>query len=303
MIAKIQGWLVRLWLLWVAGCTALAWTLDAAWAWWLVLLPTLVFLAVMALECALMHALNRRDPAARASLAQVLRAWAQELWAATVVFGWRQPFRAERHPDWLPEVPTGRVGVVLVHGYMCNRALWQPWLPRLRAQGHAHVALSLEPPLASIDSYAAQVEAAVRRVEQATGRAPVLVCHSMGGLVARAWLRAVPDADRRVARVITLGTPHAGTWLARWSGTPNGRQMRVDSAWLQAMSAAEPPERAARFDCWFSNCDNIVFPASTAVLAGARVHACHGLPHVQMALDEGVIAACLAQIAEADRAG
>ena len=36
----------------------------------------------------------------------------------------------------------------------------------------------------------AAIEEAVNRVSAATGRAPIQVCHSMGGLAARAWLRA-----------------------------------------------------------------------------------------------------------------
>eukprot|EP01035_Chromulina_nebulosa_P009829 gene9830-13259_t len=56
--------------------------------------------------------------------------------------------------------------------------------------------------------------------------APVLLCHSMGGLAVRAWLRA-HQADGRVHRVLTLGTPHGGTWLGRFSHAPPWRQMRM----------------------------------------------------------------------------
>ena len=65
-----------------------------------------------------------------------------------LLFGWRQPFRHAACPDWLPAPPAGGApgrGVVLVHGFMCNRGIWNPWMRRLRARGHAHVAVTLEP--------------------------------------------------------------------------------------------------------------------------------------------------------------
>lgn len=42
-------------------------------------------------------------------------------------------------------------GVVLVHGFMCNRGLWLPWFIPLQARGHAYVAVNLEPVMGSID--------------------------------------------------------------------------------------------------------------------------------------------------------
>jgi triacylglycerol esterase/lipase EstA (alpha/beta hydrolase family) len=55
-----------------------------------------------------------------------------------------------------------------------------------------------------------QVDKAVADLRQRTGAAQVaLVCHSMGGLVARAYLRAY--GDEAVACVVTLGSPHRGT--------------------------------------------------------------------------------------------
>jgi hypothetical protein len=45
----------------------------------------------------------------------------------------------------------------------------------------------------------------------------------------------------------------------------------------------EPPQRAALFTCYHSACDNIVFPASSAVLPGARRVLLRGVAHVDMA--------------------
>ena len=65
------------------------------------------------------------------------------------------------------------------------------------------------------------IESAVRRVTSKTGRSPVVIAHSMGGLAVRSWL-ARQSADARVQRVFTMGSPHRGTWLARFSAMKNG---------------------------------------------------------------------------------
>ncbi|MCE1194857.1 MAG: alpha/beta fold hydrolase [Acidovorax sp.] len=295
MIARWQRAFVLFTLAAMAGWLAWQWPQSPGRAVLGAALPLGIYLLVMALEFALMHAANRRDTAPRARLPQVLAAWWAEVRTGLAVFCWRQPFRHRALPDWLPAQPTGRRGVVLVHGFMCNRGLWLPWLPLLRERGHAHVAVNLEPAMGSIDAYAGIIENAVRQVTAATGQPPVLLCHSMGGLAVRAWLRA-HQADGRVHRVLTLGTPHGGTWLGRFSRAVNGRQMSLAGDWVVALQRAEPAGRAALFTCWYSNCDNIVFPATTAALAGAEHRFVEGVAHVQMAFDPGVVGACLEEI-------
>jgi len=236
---------------------------------------------VLALEFVLMHCASRADPTPRPRVRRLVRAWWGEVVQATRVFGWRQPFAWRREPDqWQGRDPS-RPGIVFVHGFMCNRGFWAPWLREARARGHACAAVNLEPMDCSIDDYVAIIERAVTRMAETTGRAPVLVCHSMGGLAARAWLRQCGD-PARLAHVVTIGTPHAGTWLARFSRRVNGLQMRVGCDWLQRLG---PSEAAAtgRFTCWFSNCDNIVFPPSTATLPGADNRFLPGIAHVDMA--------------------
>lgn len=298
MIARMQqAWVVAAvlgllwWCLW-------AWPRSPVLAGAGLALPWLGLMLVMGSQFAWMHRANQRDPAPRARAGQVWRAWWIEMGVALRVFGWRQPFRSHVQPDWLPQDRPGPQprGVVLVPGFQCNRAVWLPWFAPLRAGGHAYAAVNLEPAFGSIDLYAPLIDAAVQRVTAATGRAPVLVCHSMGGLAARAWLRAY-QSDARVHRVITLGTPHGGTLLAELGHAHNGQQMRWASAWLTALQRSESAARAQLFTCWYSNCDNIVFPASTAVLAGSAPRFIAGVAHVQMALHPHVMDACLQELA------
>jgi len=303
MIARLQ----RMMLL----CGALL--MAGAWAWWWPQSPwalaafLLGLLALnplaLGLEFMLMAWVNRRDPAPRASWRQVLRAWVTEVRASSRVFGLWQPFQADALGDRLPpDGQPGQRGVLLIHGYFCNRGVWTPWVQHFTAAGRPFMALTLEPPFGSIDTYAAQVERAVTVLTETTGRAPIIVAHSMGGLVVRAWWRARAGAGQaaRVHHVITLGTPHQGTWLARWAHTVNGRQMRLASPWLQALAAQEPPQRAAAFSCFYSNCDNIVFPAHTATLPGAQAHFVPGVPHVALVTDPGVRAQVLSLLSALD---
>ncbi len=239
---------------------------------------------VLALEFVWLARANRDDPAPPPSKAQLLLAWWREARSAPVVFCWRQPFRSRRWPDRLgaAEAAPNQRGVLLVHGFVCNRGLWNPWLERLTRQNVPYVAVNLEPVFGAIDRYVEVIEAGMARLEAATGCAPIVVAHSMGGLALRRWW-VEPGNDRRVHHAITIGTPHHGTWLARFGMTPNARQMRRNSRWIEALAEREPSGRSARFTCFYGHCDNIVFPASTATLPGARNVHLEGTPHVHMA--------------------
>jgi len=283
MIARLQKLIVFVALL-VAG----AW--GAYWAGqgrpWVAALGVLavasVHALVLGLEFLLLRRVHRDDPTPRASAFALAKAWWGEVLTAPVVFCWRQPFRSRVHPDHLPAHAKGRRGLLLVHGFVCNRGIWNPWLARLQARDVPFVAVNLEPMLGSIDAYAAQIEAGVQALTRCTGRPPLVVAHSMGGLAVRAWWRQT-QADGRVEHVVTIGSPHHGTWLGRFAQSTNTRQMRLNSRWLQQLADDEPMERYRRFTCFYSHCDNIVFPPSTATLPGADNRHLPGWSHVHLA--------------------
>jgi hypothetical protein len=66
--------------------------------------------------------------------------------------------------------------------------------------------------------------------------------------------------------------------------------MRVGSDWLARLAASEIPATRARFTCFWSHCDNIVFPTRSATLAGADNRHLPVTPHVQMVEHPAVFA-------------
>jgi triacylglycerol esterase/lipase EstA (alpha/beta hydrolase family) len=258
----------------------------------------MAYSAVLAVEFVVVRFVNRQDPAPAPTWRELAHAWLCETMTTPRVFFWRQPFRWREVPDRIEAAAQQppRRGVVLIHGFVCNRGFWTPWLKELRARGHPFAAVNLEPVFGSIDEYVPIIEQAVRRITEATGMPPVLVCHSMGGLAARGWLRAM-SAEARVEHVITIGSPHHGTWLARFSHLKNGRQMRQQSEWLRRLERGGDEKLHAKFTCWYSNCDNIAFPASTGTLAGADNRLVRGAAHVDLGFHAQVMAESLARIA------
>lgn len=281
MLARLQKCTTLGLLALAALWAAVAWRAGRpAWAVGGAALVVFGYALVLAIEFVLLHAIHGDDPAPRATPAQLIRAWWGEVGSAPLVFCWRQPFRSQRWPDHLPANAIGRRGILLVHGFVCNRGLWNGWLEHLRARDVPCVAVNLEPVFGSIDEYTAIIEAGVQKVERATGVAPLIVAHSMGGLAVRCWWVSRDDAE--IHHVITIGTPHQGTWLARFALTANGRQMQRNSSWLKALAAREPPGRSAKFTCFYGHCDNIVFPASSATLPDADNRHLRGVAHVHM---------------------
>ncbi|HEY8606827.1 MAG TPA: alpha/beta fold hydrolase [Noviherbaspirillum sp.] len=221
-----------------------------------------------------------------------LRLFLAEFRASMVSSSWSMPFLAFER--CLPEDAEG-LPVLLVHGYGCNSGYWRAMSRALQRARVAHHAVNLEPVTASIDDYVAQVHAGVERLRKETGsRRVILLCHSMGGLVARAYIRV--HGTGRLARVITLGTPHHGTALAHFGVGLNSHQMRwtaseqggLASEWLREIAAGEDIRTYRLFVSIWSHHDNIISPQSSSRLEGARNIELHAVGHVALAMDKQV---------------
>lgn len=200
------------------------------------------------------------------------------------MFNWLQPFHSRlsfappAHP--LPDAPP----VLLVHGYGCNHAIWLDMAPALAEAGYCCEGIDLTPVLGDIDQYAVQLLQRMRAIKARSGRAPLLVCHSMGGLAARAAqvLAARSGDPDACAGIVTLGSPHRGCALARFGSGHNARQMRWQSPWLIALAAAETPAMRVRMVSVFSWHDSIAGPPGTSWLDGAHHLALDGIGHVSL---------------------
>ena len=235
------------------------------------------------------RAASPTPPAYRLGFGARLRMLAEEFRASMLVTSWHVP-RGCAHMTVHPH--GAHVPVLLVHGYGCNSGYWAHLVPLLDREGISHAGVDLEPVAGSIDDYAPLIEERVRALCAATGAARIaIVAHSMGGLAARAWMRRYGSA--RVASVITLGTPHHGTKLARFGLGANAVQMRRDGPWLRDLAASEGPDVRARIVSIYTHHDNIVAPQDSSVLPGAHNVAFGGVGHVALGSNPRVLAEVL----------
>jgi len=225
-----------------------------------------------------------------------LRLLAEEFAASMLVTSWFAP-RASAATRIYPD--SRHPPVLLLHGYGCNSGYWVHLTPLLDAARISHATVDLEPVAGDIDGYVPLVERAVRELSAASGvsgnRQVAIVAHSMGGLVARAWMRA--HGSGRVARVITLGTPHHGTALARFGLGPNAVQMRRESAWLRALALSEDAATRALITSAYTHHDNIVSPRDSGRLEGARNLEFGGIGHVALGRNRRVLTAVMEELA------
>ncbi|TRZ66164.1 MAG: alpha/beta fold hydrolase [Rhodocyclaceae bacterium] len=209
--------------------------------------------------------------------------------AAFVALSGVQPFeRMILGRDAPSKPPVDQVPLLLIHGYCCNRGFWWWLKPRLEARGRSVATLTLEPLFGNIDGYAEQVARRIEGLCRETGADQVmLVGHSMGGLVSRAYLRRYGEV--RVARLVTLGTAHRGSVLARFGIGRNSRQMEPGNAWLRDL---ELSPLLVPCIVGYSTHDNFVMPGA-AMLLGAENHALPGVGHLAMSISPLVLAALL----------
>jgi triacylglycerol lipase len=190
---------------------------------------------------------------------------------------WEERFvRAD--PPW---DASGAMPVVLVHGYFANRGCWRPFVQAIEEAGIAPVFIpDCRSHFATIDRFEEDLNAAIERIAGAGGRRVAIVAHSMGGLAARLYLARRGSA--RVAKLITIGSPHHGSRFASWGMGANARQMEPGSSFLAQLEAREAgtPKPPTLSIC--SAHDTMVTPQDSSHLAWGRNVVLPGYGHVSL---------------------
>lgn len=276
----------------LALCVAVGWqmmgdTMAARWGelsvcivLWLLAVRLAFVAASFVVAARYTEAAQRQRPLAR--LGTVLREYGVTLLAFSVLIPAAALFapRLSRRVD-----VRGACVVLLVHGFLSNRGIWWWFARRLRASGVWVDSVDLAAPFAPLEAHGRRLDARLRDLAARGPARIVLVGHSMGGLVCRAWLAA--HAPGPVARLVTIATPHAGSLLARSLPAPNLRQMRPGSAWLAAL----PVRRGVPLTALYSPHDNLVVPAGGARCDSADANEAYGgLGHLGLLFSAGVAA-------------
>lgn len=192
----------------------------------------------------------------------------------TLVHGAMYPFgflESRHRPRRAKDIRT----VVFVHGLGANRACFFPLQAWLARAGHERQLAFNYATSGSVEKMAIELRDTVdRRVKG--GRIHV-VAHSLGGLVARTWIQAL-GGERRVSTLVTLGTPHRGTYPSWYAPSAMLQQLRPDSPFIAYLDSLPPPVR--------TRCVSIGAVSDHLVVPGTSAHAPFG-EHVPLFDDVG----------------
>lgn len=184
---------------------------------------------------------------------------------AAAGFAW---WRSNQGPDPVPLTAptTGVTRVLLIPGHGGGAGALEPAAAALAAAGYTPEIINIGDGSDPIGVYAQQVA----RTITDTGVPVALIGYSQGGLIARA---AAADAPTLVARVVTVGTPHAGTAIAGLGAQfaqnlcdAACQDMVPGSPFLESLP---PVEDSTRWLSIRTASDEVVRPSDSAELPGA----------------------------------
>ena len=258
-------------------------------------------LAMVTLSTSLGHFARAPRPATHhigtaAAIALVLREWRAVLANNFVYLPWHE-YTMRKDPEL---APTADIPVVLVHGYFSNRGYFRKLVQRLEARGVGPVFTpNFSAAFATIEDFVAELHREIERIAAATGQQKVvLVCHSMGGLAARAYLCSHGSA--RVKKLVTISSPHHGTVHALLGAGANARQMHRRSKFLQELCEKEARRAAGcGVTSIYSTHDNLVAPQETSRLEWAKNVALPGFGHLDILRSPRLAQVLLEELREA----
>ena len=194
--------------------------------------------------------------------------------------------------------------ILLVHGMVDNRSIFTLLRRGLLRRGFGRVyTVNYSPLTTDIRAAAERLAAVVEEVAADTGYERVhVVGHSLGGLIARYYVQRL-GGDERVHTLVTLGTPHGGTWPARLLPARLGRQLRPGSDVLSEL--AEPAHACrTRFVAYWSDLDQMIVPQRNARIEHetlpARNTLVRGVGHMSLPIDPRVVHGICTELAQLD---
>ncbi len=166
-----------------------------------------------------------------------------------------------------PGQADGFPPLIFVHGLGGNRGnfLLMSWYLRLLGRKRSysiHFGAGQ-----TVHSMTAALARFIRKVQKVTGERKVaIVAHSLGGLIVRLAMREY-RLSPAVETLITLGTPHHGTYSARYANTAITRDIRPDSRLIRDLGR-QPWPRGVRGVSFWSRSDIMILPPESAALDG-----------------------------------
>ncbi|WP_068469838.1 esterase/lipase family protein [Candidatus Protochlamydia phocaeensis] len=141
--------------------------------------------------------------------------------------------------------------ILFVHGYLHNGTGGLFHAAQLERKAReeglplgAFYSIDLPTPFHSIETHAQQVKEKVEDIIRATGQAPILIGHSMGGLVCLKCAESC--ADEQIKAIITLASPLKGTPLASVGIGKDAEEMRLNSSFVHALQQNDSDAIKAR---------------------------------------------------------
>lgn len=198
--------------------------------------------------------------------------------------------------------PTAAMPVILVHGWIHNRSAFLGMARALRRHGFRHVhAVDYNPLAYGIAELAGLLAAEVDRVLGATGAGKVMIVgHSMGGIVSRYYVQQL-GGHQVVDTVITLGSPHRGTYAAHVGVGVAAAQLVPGSPLLRQLEASARLGDV-RWIAVYSDLDLLILPAVNAKLVHPALRAHNvrvtDLGHLSLLLSGQVVREVVTHLAD-----
>lgn len=189
-----------------------------------------------------------------------------------------------------PPLPAETVrDVVLVHGILDTSWTLRALDRSLTEAGFRTHIVNLVPndgraPLPALaDQVRAKIDASIPEDNRFS-----LVGFSMGGLIARYYAQRLAD-PARIDALVTIASPHRGTWLAWFSPQPGVRQMRPGSDFLRDLDADVDEFQNLRWTTIRTPLDLMILPSTSSKLDWADNTTFTVIAHPLIIFDQRVI--------------